>query len=272
MIERLNFYDIYGYLLPGLTFLGLMWLPFGLVAQRWPPAEWSSALAALVFGYIVGHVLHGLAEQAFPLEVKDRNGELRLPSDILLDDQDESFSPEVKSRLVDRIQIRFNIDVGGARNPDPEVRKKRRQDAFLLCRRALLQEGGRSYAEQFQGMYALMEGVMAAGILAAAYHLGWALARFSPPLLQDVLLYMGVAGLVVVVIAYKTTKVFWWIGTLLFVLGDLLGTSKGISLQTSFLLLGICLTSLFVSLRCYIAYRTFAWHFAATVYRDFCAL
>lgn len=272
MIERLNFYDIYGYLLPGLAFLGLMWLPFGLVARHWPPGELSSALVGLAVGYITGHILQGLVAKALPSTIEDRSGEARYPSDILLDDGDETFSPEVKGRLADRILAQFGIDVSNAGNPDPKSREKRRKDAFFLCRRALIKQGLASYAEQFEGMYALMRGLTAACGLAFFYHLGWALAGFLPTFLRHGVLYILVAGLLLLALVQRSTKVFWFIGIVLFILGAQLGSREIINLQESLMLLGICLASLFVARRCYDAYRQFALLFAETVYRDFCAL
>jgi len=37
MIERFNFFDVYGYLLPGGLLMVLTWLPFGLISGRWRP-------------------------------------------------------------------------------------------------------------------------------------------------------------------------------------------------------------------------------------------
>lgn len=285
MIERLNFYDIYGYLLPGLTFLGLIWLPFGLVSQHWPPAELSSALVALVVGYITGHILQGLATKAIPSTRKDRRGEPRYPSDILLDDGDETFSREVKGRLADRILEHFGIDVSDAGNPDPKSRERRRQDAFFLCRRALMRQGIASYAEQFEGMYALMRGLAAACGLSFFYDLGWALAGFFSASLGPVVVYILVAGLLLLAVLQRSTKAFWLAGVVLLLLGAQLGSRKMVDLmshfflvpayfelQTSLMLFAICLASLFVALRCYDAYQQFASLFAETVYRDFCAL
>jgi len=272
MIERFNFFDIYGYLVPGLAFLWLLWLPFGLVVGYWPPAEWTSALAALVLGYLAGHLLFGLAEQVIPPKVKDRKGEIRLPSDILLEDGDDSFSPEVKNRLVDRILIRFGIDVTDAGNPDVKVLEKRRKDAFLLCRSALLHKGAASYAEQFQGMYVLMQSLTVVCLLAAVYHFGWALAMFVPVSLLDGPLYLFAAGSVFAALWHDSKKLFGLIPLLFFVLGGWLGTGNVLDYLTFSLLLGICFVLLFLSLRWHAAYRVFAWRFAEAVYRDFCAL
>jgi len=272
MIERFNFYDIYGYLLPGLLFLGLLWLPFGIVDGNWPSAEWTSALAVLVLGYIAGHLLHGLAEQAFPPVVKDKNNELRFPSFILLADQDKSFSPEVKRRIVDRILIRFDINVTDAGNPDPEILKKRREDAFFLCRRALLQKDVGSYAEQFEGMYVLMQSLTTVSILTAIYYAGWALASFVLPSFQDVLLYMTVVGVVFALLWHNTPKLLWLLLAVLLVLGATAGSDKSLSLYAVSIFLGISFTLLFIARRFYASYRQFAFLFAQTVYRDFCAL
>lgn len=72
MIERFNFFDIYAYLLPGAAFLGLMWLPFGIVGGKWPSADLSSALFSLIAAYIVGHVLYFPAKAALPTEGRGR--------------------------------------------------------------------------------------------------------------------------------------------------------------------------------------------------------
>ena len=266
MIERLNFYDIYGYLIPGMSWLVLVWLPFGLVGKNWLPAELSSALMALVLGYLVGHVLQRLAEQALPSTKKDASDRLRYPSDVLLDDQNNTFSREVKSRLEHRILIYFDIDVRNGRNPDPEVLKKRHQDAFMLCRRTLIQKGVASYAEQFEGMYVLMRGVMAACILAAAYYLGWALNGILPPS------FIVILALGLILLTGKTKEVFWLLGVFLFILGDLFGSGRATSLETSFLFLGMCVASVFISIVCCIASQQFSHKFAETGYRDFCAL
>lgn len=272
MIERFNFYDLYGYLIPGLVFVGLLWLPFGLVAELWPPAQWTSALAILVLGYFLGHVLHGLGEQVFAVLAKDANGKARFPSDIVLDDEDSSFSPEVKRKIAERIRARFDIDVSDAANPDPELRGNRRRDAFFLCRRALQQKESASYGEQFEGMYALMRGLMTVCILGSAYDAGWALASFLPYPIETVLLYVVVAGLALSLLWYDSPKLFWLLLFLLFVLGVLLGSNVLLNLETFSVFLGISFLLLLIALRCHRGYRSFARRFAETIYRDFCAL
>ena len=64
MIERFNFYDIYGYLLPGLALVGFGWLPFGLLSRSFPKNELLSAVLVLAFGYVLGHLLQNLLTTA----------------------------------------------------------------------------------------------------------------------------------------------------------------------------------------------------------------
>jgi hypothetical protein len=54
MIPNLNFYDIYGYLIPGLTLAIVLRLPYGLITGSWPESSWTSALIAVVIGYVLG--------------------------------------------------------------------------------------------------------------------------------------------------------------------------------------------------------------------------
>ena len=183
MIKNFNFYDIYGYLIPGFVLMFLFWLPFGLTTGIWPAQEWSSALLILVLGYVTGHLIHSFSQSAL-LERFRVGGsrELRYPTEILLDKptcgipSEYTLSEEFKELLCRRISERFKItaiynsDVGAQVNGV----------ASLLCRSALLQHGAASYAEQAQGMYVLLRGLAAAFVAGAAYHVGWAMARIVP--------------------------------------------------------------------------------------------
>jgi hypothetical protein len=161
MISKFNFYDVYGYFLPGLVLLTLLWLPFGIIDRVWPGGELVTALIAIPFAYVVGHVLQTMAVPAFPSTGRDSQGNRRYPSDIILDPEDNTFSPEFKEKLVNRIKSQFEIDVTGK----PPTVSARRQDAFFLCRSVLIKGKTVSYGEQFEGMYALMRGLGASFLL-----------------------------------------------------------------------------------------------------------
>jgi len=279
VIERFNFYDVYGYLIPGVTFLGLVWLPFGLVTQKLPPAEFLAALVVLVLGYIVGHILQILAAKAIPSKKKVECGERRHPSYLLLEDADTKFSPELKKRIVDRIQWRFGIDVSSSGNPDQKLRENRRNDAFLLCRTTLIKEGMASYAEQFEGMYVLMRGLTAAFYLGWAYHLGWLVGVWLPSS-NDILVLWAL--IIVIIFSFvlmclseimDPTEAIWPIRivlpTIMGIIGVLLAWGKDMSPETCFLLLVTFLTSFFAMIECHGSYQSFASTFAERVYRDF---
>jgi hypothetical protein len=176
MIKNFNFYDIYGYLIPGLVVLGVFWLPFGLTTGAWPAQEWSSALIVVVLAYVVGHVLQTFTHTALP----DRfDG--RFPSDKLLDAEDKRFTDEFKEVLCRKISRVFGLEA--EYEPDETSKKGKgammrdgergRGIAFFLCRSAIMQCRAGGYAEQAQGMYVLTRGLSAALALGAALHFGW---------------------------------------------------------------------------------------------------
>lgn len=199
MSERFNFYDIYGYLLPGGLVLALLWLPFGLLLGQWPPADWGSAVLALGLAYIAGHLLYALSEAAFSSKIKDKVGNKRLPSDLLFDKESEkvlqsSLGRDLKKRLAEQINHEFQIQI----DVDPELWNKdigmRRNAAFFQCRSFLIKNKAVVYAEQQQGMYALMRGAGAAFVFACALYAGMAtgawLGASIPPKWMFVILLM----------------------------------------------------------------------------------
>jgi hypothetical protein len=190
MIERFNFYDIYGYLLPGGLLLGLLWLPFGLLMGKWPPADWGSAILALGLSYIVGHILHALSEAAFPSEFRDKAGKRRQPSDLLVDKEgEEALQPRyrlgnLKYRLAAQIERKFGSRIN-VEAPWTKDLKTCRSVAFFKCRSFLIEKKAAAYAEQQQGMYVLLRGAGAAFVYAFALYLGLglgALAYSSSPI------------------------------------------------------------------------------------------
>src|ERR1700738_425804 len=187
MIERFNFYDIYGYVLPGALLLGLFWWPIGLLTATWPPTALSSAVLALVAAYIVGHIIDNLSSAAFPSTFRDKGGRKRVPSDLLFDKaQDEILSQrlwDLKEPIADQIKTDFGINVQANADWNANL-KGSRSAAFLKCRNVLIRAKTAAYAEQQQGMYVLMRGCAAAFFLAFALYIGIAvggLYRYSSP-------------------------------------------------------------------------------------------
>jgi len=308
MIERLNFYDAYGYLIPGIIFLALICVPFILVTQQWAPkgilsvvSGLLSVIVGLVFGYVLGTILQGIASKAFISKMKDNNRKLRYPSDVFLDKDDKHLSPEVKDCLVKKIQKRFGINVREKDNERDEgfsSLKKRRKDAFMLCRRSLILKKAPSYAEQFEGMYVLMRGLIVAFILGGCFNLGWGISIFFSFCTRNILGPVMLGGIIFIILFQSiliikplkkrllrqdkkkdNTKlqlifgklIFGALALILLLLGIFVGLNKNISCSTAWLLLGIFSISLFISLRSYSTYQKFTRLFALTIYRDFCA-
>jgi hypothetical protein len=273
MIDRFNFYDIYGYVLPGLAALGVGWFPFWFLATRDLPAGWSSALVGVVIAYLLGHVLKPLGTSAL---WRDE------PSVAMLDDA--TFPNEMRVLLLAVIHRRLGIQVGAAPADDP-AEKARRQAAFFACRSALIQSEAVSYAEQFEALYVACRGVAFAAILAVPYWWGWMIGRYSPdaagvgaPLFTGLL--VGAAVIVSVVPRLrqrdnrppKMSKTLPWLTAALLVpAGAALGAQSTTIRDTAGLVtLGTAsVAALFFASRFYEAYREFARLFVKTVYQDF---
>jgi hypothetical protein len=284
MIERFNFYDIYGYLLPGITLLGLLWLPLFVVAQKGIPAAWSSALITVVLGYAVGHLLSGLAREVFPHGKLGKDGRLRPPSDYILDNSDGTLSEPLKRQIIRRVSERFGLLVGAVEEPDLAT-SQRRQDAFFLCRRALIQSEVGSYAEQFEGMYTLMRSWSGSMVLAIAYYLGWIVGPMLIPL-QHVAPYLLLTSIIIAIwgakrphllsLGSKPRKLhlFWLVVVLFLFLGSILSghIAPAQSHVDQYVLVVTVLSCLFLARRFHNAYLYFATLFASTVYRDFFVL
>ena len=264
MIERLNFYDIYGYLIPGSLLIGVVWLPFGIAFRTPPQADIGSAVLALIAAYVAGHILQVVATNVISSKVDGQ-----YPSDKMLDDKDRTFSDNFKSRLFAQIRADFG-----------EVSRK---VAFEQCRTALILSKGASYAEQLQGMYVLMRGISGSAAIGCAFTLGWWVRLWN--LFGD-----GCTGrLIVMVLILSAGVLTSWMHRIprdsperdLFIAVILLGFAAGGVLSAAYsprpaslttILGAVWVLELLSMFWAYGAYQTYATTFAKTVYRDFMVL
>jgi hypothetical protein len=281
MMERFNFYDIYGYFLPGALWLTLLGLPFILVSGFPSDRTAEITVGGLVLGYLAGLLLQNLARDFLPSTKRDATGKARYPSDLLLDEQDSSLSPALKRQIAGYVSKRFGIEVSDAADPGLGSREKRRDDAFRLCRTALAQGKVGSYAEQYQGLYSLMRGLAASCVLAILYYLGWFVALGFPlsgSLQRDHSLGMLVLALAAILIwlhAFRKRQPsleFWLFGIMLATLGFLAGGWLHVAEQHSYILVAMTPLLVVVYRRSAEASRYFMNLFAESVYRDFLAL
>lgn len=286
MIERFNFYDVYGYFLPGLVFLALLWLPIGITREFWPGKEITSAIAVLAFAYILGHILQTVAQSALPSKGKDSKGRLRYPSDYFLDVDDRTFTTEFKHQLESVVQSLFHISLNVSR-PIPEEEIKRismaRQDAFRLARNALLSSDTKSYGEQFQGLYALMRGLVIAFWIGSAYSLGWALCSALVRRVQCVAIFGAVAFTIAIVLGFvlafrsSDSKTRTTVDRITFLCLLVAFSAFGVKLGSYAVVSGVHLVAFAViaaacvwcGARCFSAYKHFAGEFARTTWNDF---
>ena len=277
MIPNLNFYDIYGYLIPGLTLAIVLRLPYGLITGSWPESSWASALIAVVIGYVLGHLIQILARNALPSKTMDG----RYPSEALLDQDDKTFSVALKERLQTRIRELSGVDVRTdlANSDVIDDVKAQRADGFLYCRDALLSSKNLSYAEQMQGMYTLMDGLTIAFTLGAPFSFGWSVStgRFQVSALFIValgLLPMAVAaavglGKTDLTPTERARLMLVFLMIALFGAGYLMGGGK-VSTPAHRVSLGaMTLVYTFAASSCYSAYKYFTIMYAQTVYRAF---
>lgn len=291
MIEKFNFYDIYGYFLPGAVVLLLFWLPVGIVQHKWPSGDWTSALLGAVLAYVTGVLLQTFADRVFPSRVERVTGDDprdRYPSQKLLDPYDRDYggmqlSDTVKKGLPNLVQEKFGIDPAdlGVNQPADKAKDRARNDAFLLARHYLVTAKEASYVEQYEGMYALTRGIAAAFAVAAVYYSGWAVSFMHPDFALSSAYFILTFGLATAILAtlflvYKRKRNFnlellGGAGALFASLGlgfGLGGRFPADSEQAALLVL-LALAALLASLRAYRFYKEFTELFAITVWRDF---
>lgn len=277
MIDKFNFYDIYGYFIPGAALVLLLWLPFGLIRGISPPSDLGSAVIGAVISYVIGHLLHMICTRVFPATIA-ANGRQRNLSDMVVDEDDKNLAKEFKTKLAELIKKKFDLDLQINATPTEEIDRVR-GDAFYLARHALIRAKEMSYAEQFQGMYTLARGLSAAFAIAAVYYAGWGLSVLHEG-------WVDCVFIIVITISLLAADNFTaWAskgggkrlenlssGALLLAAlagGYLLGRRfEPTPIKAE--ILGLCaIGAVFAVLRCYRAYKSFSLNFAKAIWRDF---
>jgi hypothetical protein len=279
VVERLNFYDFYGYLLPGFALVILLWIPFGLVDHWLPPSEIVSGVAALAVAYFLGFLIQAIGESAYPGKVKDSQLRLRYPSDLILDLEDGVFRREVKRTIEKRVKDQFGLNIDLDAEWTEEIGHARR-NAFFLSRGNLMKTKMIVYAEQFQGLYALMLGLTVALGLGAVYLLGWAASAWRFVFIdQASVIICGLSILALVLVsafamgrANHTTVdriTLAILGVGLFAGGYLLGSYSGVSTDHAVRFIVLAALGTFGALRFYDRYRYFSLEFAKAIWNQF---
>jgi hypothetical protein len=198
--ERFNFYDIYGYLIPGLALLTLLWLPFAMINPGLMKASLAAAAAAVVVGYIVGHFVAATAGDLISAKTaRAQDGKPEYPSIVLLNPSDHKLSRDLKKRLARLVWAQFSLDLHLDKEADKEIGEIR-QAAFYLCRPIVNKVT--AYPEQFQGLYAMMSALTIVFALGFFYMLGWSIAAYWVLSPAGTVAQFGVALLLFATIVY----------------------------------------------------------------------
>jgi hypothetical protein len=286
LIEKFNFYDIYGYFLPGAAFLAVLCIPFGLVRNSWPSHDWSSALIAAVFASIVGHLMQSVASNVIPSwKAKSTDTDVRYPSEVYLDATNTTLPTPAKQKINELMTSQFGLNLRVDQVGDATIDKVR-SNAFFLARQILIQGKAVNYAEQFQGMYALTRGLVSVFALALVYWLGWAAAIVRNRwivsaavlvLAGSVLILMNLSAAMLRNLLDAPRKRKYELGYAVFLLtsfltlGYALGIRYAVTRHQSALLAFLAAWAFIASSRAFGAYNSFAGRFASTVWRDYLA-
>lgn len=285
MIEKFNFYDIYGYLLPGLALIAVLWLPFGLVLGKWPSGDIASAVFDVVLAYFAGHMMLYVSTNTIPSydAQKSTADHSRYPSETVLDADSKALPKEAKDKIAEAVRKELKLelrvdDSSGTFDGD-------RKAAFNLARQRLNLEKLQSYAEQFQGMYSLARGFVIAFSAGAAYYSGWVLGAIHCRPLFFLAAALGLLSLLVlanlaIAINWETEGkrkkklescfgFTWLLAT--FAAGWTAGIIYNVSAGESAFLAFAAGIAFVLSLRSYVQYRYFTVQFAVTVWQNFAA-
>lgn len=265
--------------------VGVFWLPFGLVRGLWPGNDWGSAVVTLAFTYILGILLQGFATSAIPPGiVKASDGHYRYPSETVLDARDLTLGVD-KHPIAQAVKKELNIDIQLEASESLAVDLERRR-AFLSARRMLIAQKSSDVVDQFEGLYALMRGLVAALAVAFVYFTGWSAAVFQRNWSLKAAIILTTVGLLAAInAAAMLLRPFYSLATrrrieklcAVAILCAFAGIGYGLGLKYQITAAHAAALSVFAAgtllgaLRSYAAYVSFAYHFAVTVWRDFLA-
>ncbi len=165
MNSPFNFYDFLGYLMPGAAALALVyWLLTGFLGLG-VPLTLDSVGESIVFAlaaYFAGHLVQILGKRIERRKLAEWGG---WPSERLLDDADDFYTPQFKAELRGLAREVFRLS-----RADEQAPNYTRQ-LFYLCYALVMQEGHSGQTEIFNATYSLYRGMYVAlrlGMVVAA--------------------------------------------------------------------------------------------------------
>lgn len=174
MLDKFNFYDVLGYLIPGsIATLALYW--FGVAGLRLSglPALGGDLGSSLVFvgaAYVAGHLVQSIGHW-WEGRSSDRSGgrlseRLLLPASALnAVERKHQFSADLQNRIIDSAQKLFVLPDAPS---NPREAAVWRRELFEQCYALLVQEDSVQHTEVFLAINGLSRGLVVASLIALA--------------------------------------------------------------------------------------------------------
>jgi hypothetical protein len=161
MLDKFNFYDLLGYLIPGGTVvLVLYWFAREVVVLPVPtlPTDLGGSLLFLGLSYAVGNVVQTVGSWYEKNWVNRRECGQRL-SERLLAANDRRLSTGLKKQIIDCAQAKFGLSLD-AHDSDPKVGRIAPRELFDLCYALVVQKGLAQHTEIFLAINGLARGMI----------------------------------------------------------------------------------------------------------------
>jgi hypothetical protein len=155
MLDKFNFYDLLGYLLPGATVvLTLYWISTYAFGLQLPAlqTDFGSSVFFLGLSYLVGQLVHGLGS-IFEDQLNKESGGQRLSEKLLLEDRpsgaEHGFTPELRGSIFEAAEDVFGV----AEDP---------HEIFEQCYALVVQKGLAQHTEIFLALNGMARSMLAA--------------------------------------------------------------------------------------------------------------
>lgn len=186
MEAKFNFYDLYGYLLPGIICVAVVAVPLALAGVPLPSVHLGEALILLALAYVIGNLLSAWSRPLFVMEWVDDGRGPASPSETLLRPGAPGLTADDRKSLLEAAGLE-------ARGADEELSREEAKRVFAIARRKAVEGDSARYFEQYQGMYAFMQGIGISALLGVAASFAVALTPIIPSSITPLLPYVGAA-------------------------------------------------------------------------------
>src|ERR1051325_2775907 len=133
MKDWFNFFDVYAYLIPGFTLLGILYFPHAVATDHPLSIGFLDAVWGIIAAYLLGHMLYMVSEFALPAgdRLADSSG-WKYPSSAMLEDVSEL---PIDKLVAEAKKLGYDWTESGL---SPKEKNDRQQQFHLSCRSSLV--------------------------------------------------------------------------------------------------------------------------------------